>query len=110
MHCAALPIVAVALPSALGVLLDHTSLAHWTLLGVAVPVSGYALWRGARQHGSKLGWWIGLAGMFVMLLGVSHLFSARLEVPLSFVGASLVAGAHIVNMRGFSAARSALSD
>ena len=107
MHCAALPIAAVVLPAAVGRLLDHNSLVHWVLLGAAVPVSGYALWRGIRTHGGKLGWGLGLAGMIFMVLGVSHLFSPSLELPLTMAGACLVAVAHIINLRGLNAAHSA---
>lgn len=106
MHCAALPIAAVMLPSALGMLMDHTSLWHWLLLGAAVPVSGFALWRGTKQHSGKLGWVIGLIGMLLMVAGVSHLLSADLEVPLTLLGATLVAAAHVINLRALNAAHS----
>jgi len=105
-HCAALPVAAVVLPAAVGMLLDHTSLAHWVLLGAAVPVSGYALWRGTKTHGGKLGWGLGIVGMAVMVLGVSHLLSPSLEIPLTVGGVSLVAIAHIINLRGLNAAHS----
>lgn len=107
-HCAALPIAAVLLPSVAGLLLDHTNVAHWVLLGVAVPISGFALWRGVKHHGSKLGLGVGLFGMLVMALGVSHLFSTALEMPLTFFGASTVAVAHLINLRALNSAHASV--
>lgn len=98
-HCAALPLVALLLPSVGGVVFDHSSLLHWLLLGLAVPVSGYALLRGYRQHQRFSALALGLVGLLVMTLGVSHLLSHSLEIPLTLVGATVVAVSHLLNIR-----------
>ncbi len=99
LHCAALPLVALLLPSVGGVLFDHSSLLHWLLLVLAVPVSGYALLRGYREHRRFSALTIGVVGLVVMTLGVSHLLSSSLEIPLTLGGATVVAVSHLLNIR-----------
>jgi len=102
-HCAALPLIALLLPSVGGVLFDHSSVLHWLLLALAVPVSGYALLRGYRQH-ERLGVVaVGMVGLLVMTLGVSHLLSSSLEIPLTLGGATVVAVSHLLNIRFMAA-------
>ncbi len=98
-HCAVLPLSVLVLPSLSGLLFDHSSLLHWVLLGLAIPVSGYALVRGYRQHGERRGLVIGVGGMLLMGLGVSHLLAENLEIPLTLSGTAIVAAAHFVNIR-----------
>ena len=102
-HCAALPLAALLLPSAAGVLFDHSSLLHWLLLGLAIPVSGYALLRGYRHHQRFGPLVVGFLGLLLMTLGVSHLLSNSLEIPLTLVGATVVAISHFLNIRLISA-------
>lgn len=99
MHCAVLPLSVLVLPSLGGVLFDHSSLLHWVLLGLAIPVSGYALVRGYRAHGELGGLAIGSIGLCLMGLGVSHFFSHALEIPLTLAGTAIVAAAHLINIR-----------
>ncbi len=98
-HCAVLPLTALLLPSLGGVLFDHSSLLHWLLLGLAVPVSGYALLRGYRQHRRLAAFGVGCVGLTLMALGVSHVLSERLEIPLTLCGAAIVAVGHLLNIR-----------
>lgn len=98
-HCAALPLSALLLPSLGGVLLDHSSVLHWILLGIAIPVSGYALLRGYRTHQRNTALAIGGVGLLIMTLGVSHLLSESLEIPLTLLGATTVAVSHFLNIR-----------
>lgn len=104
-HCAALPLAALLLPSLSGVLFDHSSALHWLLLGLAIPVSGYALARGYRVHRQITAVAVGSVGLVLMALGVSHLLSESLEIPLTLCGATIVAGSHLLNMRLLSAQR-----
>ena len=99
MHCAALPLSALLLPSLGGVLLDHSSSWHWVLLGAAIPVSGYALLRGYRQHHRRPALILGGLGLILMALGVSHLLTEGLEIPLTLSGAAVVAASHLLNIR-----------
>lgn len=98
-HCAVLPLSVLVLPSLGGVLFDHSSLLHWILLGLAIPVSGYALIRGFREHGERGGLLVGTLGLLLMGIGVSHLLAENLEIPLTLSGAAIVAGAHLMNIR-----------
>ena len=98
-HCAALPLSALLLPSLGGVLLDHSSSWHWVLLGAAIPVSGYALLRGYRQHHRRPALILGGLGLILMALGVSHLLTEGLEIPLTLSGAAVVAASHLLNIR-----------
>ncbi len=98
-HCAVLPLSVLVLPSLGGVLFDHSSLLHWVLLGLAIPVSGYALVRGYREHRERSGLLVGMLGLILMGLGVSHLLAEDLEIPLTLSGAAIVAAAHLMNIR-----------
>lgn len=99
LHCAALPLAVLLLPSLGGVLFDHSSALHWILLGLAVPVSGYALVRGFREHGQKRAFLVGCVGLVLMAVGVSHLLAENLEIPLTLAGATIVAVGHLLNIR-----------
>lgn len=98
-HCAALPLIALLLPPVGGILFNHSSVLHWLLLGLAVPVSGYALLRGFRAHQRLSVVAIGLVGLVLMTLGVSHLLSSSMEIPLTLGGATIVAVSHLLNIR-----------
>ena len=98
-HCAVLPLSVLVLPSLGGVLFDHSSLLHWVLLALAIPVSGYALLRGYREHGERRSLAVGIVGLVIMGLGVSHLLAEELEIPLTLSGAAIVAAAHLMNIR-----------
>ena len=98
-HCLALPVALVAAP-ALAVWLGETeSTVHWVLFGIATVVSGGALYVGYRRHGAALVVFVGVVGLLVMAVAAAHLFGAALEATLTLVGASIVALAHVVNLR-----------
>jgi len=98
-HCAVLPLSVLVLPSLGGVWFDHSSLLHWVLLALAIPVSGYALLRGYREHGQRGSLALGVVGLALMAVGVSHLLAESLEIPLTLGGTAIVAAAHFVNIR-----------
>lgn len=98
-HCLALPIALVAAPS-LAVWLGETeTTVHWLLFGVAAMVSGGALYAGFRRHGVVLVVAVGAVGLLVMGVAAAHLFGASLEATLTLVGASILALAHVINLR-----------
>ena len=99
LHCAALPLAVLLLPATASLLRDHSSLLHWLLLLLAVPVSGFALWVGARRVRRAGPLLLGLSGLLAMTLGVSHVLDAGLEVPLTLLGSIAVAVAHLFNLR-----------
>lgn len=99
LHCLAIPLVVLVLPALSSLLLGSETLVHWLLLGLAVPISGLALWVGYvryRNLGSVL---LGTAGLLLMFLAVTHVFGRAPEVPLTLIGVALVACAHLLNMR-----------
>ena len=96
-HCLALPI-ALLLGSVFGVWLEATEThTHWILFGLAAPVSIWALSRGDREQRSLLTLSLGLGGLVLMLVGVSHLFGHEWEIALTVIGVSGVLVAHIRN-------------
>lgn len=98
-HCLALPVALLAAPS-LAIWLGETeSTVHWLLFGVAVVVSGGALYTGYRRHGAMLVVGVGAFGLAVMGVAAAHVFGSTLEVALTLAGASIVALAHVVNLK-----------
>lgn len=106
LHCLLLPVALVAAPS-LAVWLGETETSvHWLLFAVALLVSGWALLTGLRRHGVWLVVAVGGIGLVVMGVAAAHLFGTSMEVALTLIGASIVALAHLVNLRlSLSAAR-----
>ena len=98
-HCLIIPVALIVMPALGGHLLEAETATHWLMLGVAAPVSAVALGAGYRRHGHGVTIWLGLAGLLVMLLGVSHLFARTLEVPVTVLGVAMVAIAHLLNVR-----------
>jgi len=99
LHCLALPVAMLVAPTLGSLVLGTESPVHWVLLGVALPVSGYALWHGYRHHGHRDTLLLGAAGLAIMLLAVTHVTSARLETPLTVVGVIALLVAHVMNVR-----------
>jgi hypothetical protein len=98
-HCLALPMALLLAPALGTVVLGTESPVHWVLLGLALPVSGYALWHGYRHHGQRNALLVGAVGLSIMLIAVSHLISSRLETLLTVVGVALLLIAHVLNIR-----------
>lgn len=98
-HCLLLPVAVVAAPS-LAVWLGETETSvHWVLFAVALVVSGWALYTGFRRHRTALVVVVGAVGLLVMGVAAAHLFGRSAEAALTLAGASIVALAHVVNLR-----------
>ena len=72
---------------------------HMIGLALALPLAAFALWRGIAVHG-RLG--VGVLGALGIALMASSLFirhGGTGEVALSVVGVSLLAAAHMWNLR-----------
>lgn len=95
-HCLALPLLVLALPM-LGSLSENEWV-HRLLIGAALPVSLLAVTRSGQWHR----WDVALPGLLgLILLGIAA-FVSRLEVyevPMSVVGATFLAFAHLRNGR-----------
>jgi hypothetical protein len=97
-HCLALPVIFALLP-ALSSLLPVGETFHLWMLGIAVPASGLALVTGHARHSA---WWpmlLGFTGLLLLAVGVLLFGETRLETPLTVFGATLLAIAHVWNMR-----------
>ena len=96
LHCLALPIVIVMLPS-LGVFFE----AHWVhqvLIGIAAPVSLWAVVRSRLWMQYQVGVPM-LAGLLLLALAAFYKPAEALEAPISIVGAALLAFGHYRNTR-----------
>lgn len=95
-HCLALPLLAAALPL-VGVWSDDEWV-HVVFAGIALPLTGYALWRAHRQRRLP-------ASLRVLaVLGLSGLLAGALgwpreawETPITVAGSLMLAGAHLWN-------------
>jgi hypothetical protein len=99
LHCLALPLALLLVPTLGPVMLGTESPVHWLLLGLALPISAYALWHGYRAHGQVRGLVLGALGLAIMLIAVSHIFDRSLETVLTVVGVSVLLAAHLLNLR-----------
>ena len=98
LHCVALPVAAFSFPTSLGLLADQDTLAHIVLLALALPFGGIAFFSSWRRHRALGTLIIGLIGLVVMALGVSHVFGHDNEIVLTIVGVLTVAVAHSINL------------
>ena len=71
---------------------------HWVLFGLAVPISGIALYRGYKRQPNRLTVSAGVIGLALMLLAVLHLLGETYEITLTTLGVVLVMVAHIRNL------------
>ena len=90
--------MALLVGPALGLWLAETeTTVHWTLFGIALPLSLIALGMGYRRHRSVLVLALGMLGLGLMFVGVAHWFGATWEVVFTTAGVVLVMWAHIRN-------------
>jgi len=99
-HCAALPLVIAALPAlGLGFLADHrferTFIAFASVLALTTLITGY------RRHQRFSAFWFLGPGLLLLLAGmvIDHEDGASLHAVLVAVGGTLVALAHLTNLR-----------
>ena len=100
-HCLAVPLLIILLPSLTALQLDNEALHGWLLLGV-IPCSLFSLLIGCKQHKSHRVLLIGLCGLIVLISavfveGLQH--GEILEKVLTVVGACIVAIGHYLNFR-----------
>jgi len=96
LHCLALPLLASLLP-----LLGAWSEAEWVhglFVALAMPVTGYALWRTHRRQCLPGSMWL-LAGGGLSLLAAGALGwpLAKAETGLTVAGSLMLAGTHLWN-------------
>lgn len=98
-HCIGLPILILLLP-AIAFALPSDGVVHAVLIALVLPVSGFALWRGMAQSGSRWALVSGVAGMSLLALGLVFLDSETLATMLTVTGSLMIGLAHILNWRG----------
>ena len=105
-HCLLLPFAVVVLPI-LGASFLEGEAFHFWLLFLVIPTSVYSLWLGCQKHGRLEIFTIGLLGLFllslIVLLGVDAL-GETLERLSTVAGATIIAMAHLRNMRACNTA------
>lgn len=105
-HCLLLPFAVVVLPI-LGASFLEGEVFHYWLLFLVIPTSVYSLWLGCRKHGRLEIFTIGTFGLFllclIVFLGVDAL-GETLERLSTVVGASIIALAHLRNMKACKSA------
>ena len=98
LHCPALPLLAAALP-----LFGAWAQAEWVHLlfvAIALPLTGYALWRADRRHRLPvMAWTAAGLGLGLLLAGALELPSHAWETPLTVTGSLLLAATHVWNAR-----------
>ena len=93
-----MPLAFLLAPSVSGWLDATETQTHWLLFGLAVPISGVALYRGYRREPNTLTVSTGVVGLTLMLLAVLHLLGEKFEIALTTLGVVLVMVAHIRNL------------
>ena len=93
-HCLALPVILIAVPSIVAVYLDSEYFHMWMVLA-AIPTSIYALTLGCKEH--KRNEFIVIAAIGLIFLLSALFFGEAAEQPLTVAGASFLSLAHWLN-------------
>ena len=99
-HCALLPLLIAALPAfGLGFLADHRY--EQAFVGFAVLLASATVVGGFRHHHRLVALWLLLPGLVLLITGALIAFdhAATLHSVLVSFGGTLVAGAHLTNLR-----------
>lgn len=96
-HCLAIPVTLLLGSVFSDWLVETETNVHWILLALAAPTSVWALGRGFRAHRSQLTLSLGMGGLLIMFVGVSHIAGEAWEIALTLIGVTGVLIAHIRN-------------
>ncbi|MEI6417429.1 MAG: MerC domain-containing protein [Sphingomonadales bacterium] len=96
LHCLA-GVVLLSAFAVSGPWLSHN--VHLVGLGLAVPLAGWALWRGFARHGQLQVLLLGAVGIVLMAVSVFVVHGAPVEVLASVAGVAMLGLAHLLNMR-----------
>lgn len=99
-HCLALPVILVLLPSLTALQLDNEAFHVWMLIAV-LPISLYSLFMGCSQHKNYLLFIIGFIGLgfLVSAILLEELVGEDGEKILTLIGATIIAFVHYRNFR-----------
>lgn len=96
-HCLLGPVLLAVLSAASSFALSHQ--VHSIGLLLAAPLAAVGLWRGVRAHGVWQVVAIGAVGLALMTSAVLAAHGHALEVSLTVAGVTLLAVAHLYNIR-----------
>lgn len=100
-HCIALPLITVFLPSIVALHFEGEAFHQWMLVGV-IPTSLLALMLGCKKHRHYRVLTPGLAGLGVLIVAalIGHdTFGETIEKVVTIIGATLIAFSHLYNHR-----------
>nr|WP_241664470.1 MerC domain-containing protein [Ningiella ruwaisensis] len=102
LHCIALPLVLLALPSISGLLVLDDERFHLWLVFIVIPISIFALISGFLHHKRTSVFFVSALGMLMLiaaaLFGHDYL-GEKGEVGLTLFGSILIAVGHLRNLR-----------
>ncbi|BFM18074.1 MerC domain-containing protein [Maricurvus nonylphenolicus] len=101
LHCLAVPLLVVYLPTLALPALTGEALHLW-LLVVVIPVSAFAMFLGCKQHQRyRLGFFVGtgLSVLFISAIFGHDWFGEMGERVLTLVGSSIIAFGHFQNFK-----------
>lgn len=101
LHCLALPLALVMLPTFAALPLADEDFHLWMVIAV-IPISAYALTMGCKKHKHYRLLWIGGIGLTLLILAVvlgHDLLGESWEKILTVAGASIIAFGHFLNYR-----------
>lgn len=101
LHCLALPLILIILPSVAALPLSDESFHLWMVFAV-IPISAYALTVGCRQHKRYQLFSIGLIGLACLVAAITlaeSIFGEAGEKILTTIGAMIISYGHYKNYR-----------
>lgn len=96
-HCLLGAVLIVILSAASSFAFSHEI--HSIGLLLAAPLAAVGLWRGVKVHGCWQVATLGALGLLLMTVGVFASHGHAAEVSLTMSGVTLLAGAHLYNIR-----------
>lgn len=96
-HCLAMPLVLLLLPSFTALALNNEALHLWMIL-IVLPTSVYAIFMGCKQHKRYRLIFIGFCGLALLVLAIL-LGNEFWEKILTLLGSLIIAGGHYWNYR-----------
>lgn len=100
-HCLALPLLLVLIPSLSALQLDNENFHFWMVIAV-IPTSAYALSMGCKKHKKYRLLFMGLIGLALLIAAISideEIIGESGEKILTLAGASILAIGHFLNFR-----------
>ena len=99
LHCLLFPVAIILYPSYMSFLPDDEAV-HLSILFIVIPISVYALTKGARIHRKPSIFFIGFSGLLILILALllGHpLFGSQGEKFITLAGSFIVTFAHFKN-------------